>query len=223
METTAVDYPGPTDRIFVVGRTGSGKTVAANWHLSFADFVVKPWIIYDFKGDELIAEIARAKLIDVGEIPTHPGIYIAHPEPEDARIEDHLMSIWAKEDLGLYIDEGYMIDQRSRGLRTLATQGRSKNIPLIVLSQQPLWVNKFAISEADFHQVFSLANSEHHKIVRQFTDITSRDIETLPEYHSMYYDVRRKAKYRMPPVDSIGSILDRFDRRLKKTSLRKLI
>lgn len=210
-------FPGPTDRTFIVGRTGSGKTQCATWHLSHADFHAKPYVIIDYKLDKLIGNIDRAKLIDVGDIPKDPGIYIVHPGPnDDLLVEAYLMSIWETENIGVYIDEGYMLDQRSSGLRAIATQGRSKNIPLIVLSQQPVWISRFAISEADFHQVFSLSDTEHHKIIRRFVPVKSQELDDLKPYHSYLYDVKGKRLTPMSPVESEDVILDRFDRRLKK-------
>lgn len=221
MVKTAPRFPGPNDRTFITGRTGSGKTQAAAWHLSYADFHVKPWVILDWKGDKLLGQIERARVIEPGEIPKHPGIYIARPTPDDERVEPMLMSIWERENMGLYIDEGYMISQRSAGLRSIVTQGRSKHIPVIVLSQQPVWVSSFAISEADFFQVFNLSNTMHHKVIRQFMPI--EDFQPLEKYHSYYYDVAEDDLRVLAPVEDSELILDRFDRRLKKTSLRRAI
>jgi hypothetical protein len=219
-----VDLPGPNDRLTIVGRTGTGKTLAATYHLSNADFDRKPWIVYDFKREKLFSQISRAREIAIGEIPKHPGVYVVRPnmlEGTDEAIEGHLMGIWEHENVGLYIDEGYMIGQRSAGLRAIYTQGRSKHIPVITLSQQPVWVSRFAISEADFYQVFDLNDTMHQKVIRRFVPID--EFGKLKPYHSYYYDVGNNTLIEMKPVPPASELVGRIDDRLKLQVNRRYI
>ena len=218
--------PNNRQRLAIVGATGSGKTTAAAWHLSQRDVDLMPWIVYDFKYDELINSIEHAQQITFDDpIPTRPGVYIIHPRSnDDLAISDHMKRIWAAEDVGVFIDEMHMLGTANVGFRDLLTQGRSEYIPMIYCSQRPVWVDRFAFSEADFFHVFRLnhvgdrqtiaeyiqipgvRNFEDHKIV---TDIP-------PQYHSYYYDVARNELEPVSPVPDHAAILDTFNTKLKR-------
>lgn len=205
-----------TQRLFVCGRTGSGKTQAGIWQLSQRSYDIMPWIVYDFKGDDLIGEIPRAEEISLTEVPKKPGLYIVRPVPEtddDELVAQQMRQIWARGNIGVFVDEGYMISNRNKAYRALLTQGRSKHIPVITLTQRPTWLpTRFIISEADFYQVFFLNDIDDVMRVQKFLrgDLS----ETLPEYHSYYYDVATNDFYILSPVPNKDVILETFDHRL---------
>lgn len=208
--------PDPHQRLAIVGRTGSGKTVAAVWHLSNANFHQMPWVVYDFKRDSLLAELTSFKgvyEIGVEEVPSRPGIYLVHPLPnEDTLVEAQMWGLWAKQDVGVFIDEGYLVSNDA--YRALLTQGRSLRIPIITLAQRPVWLDRFVFSEADFFQIFALNHIGDRRKVMEYVE--SADLsERLPEYHSYYYDVGRDETVVMKPVPTGGAILEVFDRRLE--------
>lgn len=206
--------PGPTHRTVVVGRTGSGKTQAAVWHLSLQNFDKMPWVIFDYKTDDLINSIDGARHIGMDEVPKQPGIYIVHPLPsENAEVEEYLWKLWAKENIGVYVDEGYMLGD-NKAFESILTQGRSKRIPVIVLSQRPAWITRFVFSEADFFQVFHLNDKRDKKTVEAFLpqNLSAR----LPDYHSYYYDVGNDALSKFAPVPDADSLLESFDARIAK-------
>ncbi len=224
------DFRFPTDqqRLVILGATGSGKTNAAMWHLSQRDFHVKPWIIYNFKNDELIDGIEGTQPLELGApLPHRPGIYVVHPYPgQETEVDDQLTEIWKQEDTGVYVDEGFMIPRNSQGFRRLLTQGRSKHIPMITNSQRPVWMDRFVFSEAEFYQVFRLQHRMDTKSVQEFVPNPDPEKdhpldERLPEYWSYYYDVGRNRLMKVRPVPDPDAIVDTFDVRLR--SLRKVI
>jgi hypothetical protein len=202
------------ERVSIVGATGSGKTYAALWHLSQANFTERPWIIYDFKVDETIDMIDGAQDWPVtDDPPQQPGIYIVRPLPDDLpQVEAQMWKIWQRGYTGVYIDEGYMIGANNRAFRALLTQGRSKRIPMIILSQRPVWMDRFVFSESEIFQVFRLQNRQDIKKVNEFIphDLSSR----LPEFHSYYYDVKSNAINVLKPVPDRGALLATFERRM---------
>ena len=213
---TDFEFPNDTERVAIVGRTGSGKTQFGSWLLSNADFHAKPWVVVDFKGDELLNSIAHARHIDTGDkLPKKPGLFILHAHPDDSDgIEQKMMQVWAQEHTGLCIDEGYMVDPKSRGLQAILTQGRSKHIPAIVLSQRPSWLSKFVFTEADYLSVFHLNAKDDRKKIGEFMP---PDIDlglNPPRFHSHWYDVKRNHIFMMQPVPERDRILERFNARL---------
>lgn len=214
-----IRLPGSTHKLALVGRTGSGKTVAAVWHLSNADFDVRPWVIIDYKNDVLINGISRAKYIDYSVIPESPGIYILKVLPgEEEELSDWFRRAWEHEGIGIYIDEGYMIDRNDKWFNACLTQGRSKHIPMIILSQRPVWLSRFVFSEADFFQVFDLTHAQDMAKVKEYIrDDERRQLEKpLPDFHSYYYDVGKKRLETFKPVPDGSILLANIDSRLEE-------
>lgn len=211
--------PGPQSRTLILGKTGSGKTVAGIWHLANRDFDIRPWVIVDYKGDENIARIDAEFLdINVDDPPTEPGIYVIRPLPEidDEKVEAFLWKIWERGGIGLYVDEGYMLPMKgkSQAFQGILTQGRSKFIPVIMLSQRPTWISRFAVSESDFYQVFWLNDARDRKTLEQFLPKSLE--ERLAPYHSWWYDVGRDLMVELSPVKDIDRVILAINDRLEQ-------
>jgi hypothetical protein len=214
--------PGPTHKTAIVGRTGSGKTIAALWHLSNADIDERPWIILDYKNDEHINAITRAEPATYDELPEYPGVYILKVLPGDEeRVDQWFKAVWERENMGVLIDEGYMIDPRSQWFNACLTQGRSKKISMIILSQRPVWLSRFVFSEADFFQVFDLTHVRDMDKVREYLrdDERFQLDKPLPDFHSFYYDVGRKQLETLGPVPEEPELLASIDERLAYTAI----
>lgn len=204
--------PNRTQRIAIIGRNGSGKTQAAAWILSQAAFDKQPYVIIDYKYDALLNNIPRIKEIGVNSsIPRHPGLYIVHPRPsETEEVEDFMERVWARERTGVYIDEAHMLPSKG-AFQALLTQGRSKRIPMIVLTQRPAWVSKFVFSEANFYYVFHLNDRQDRKRIEEFVPITMD--QPLPRYHGWYHEVDNYSTFHLRPVPDAGTILGKFSDR----------
>jgi hypothetical protein len=199
--------PNNSQRIAVIGRTGSGKTQAAVWNLSRRNFLRMPWVVFNFKGDELIDSIPYADHVDVGTMPTRPGIYVVHPLPNQREeMTAYLWALWNRQNVGLFCDEGYMMGDDDAFLACL-TQGRSRRIPMIVLTQRPAWISRFVFTESQFYQIFSLSDRRDLKTVAQFIPGDELETATLPEFHSWYYDVGRNKLWQLAPVPQEDEIL----------------
>jgi len=217
----AVRLPNDTERISIIGATGSGKTHAALWHLSRRNYNLKPWIIYDWKGDDFISSIEGAQFIGLGEpIPRRPGIYVVQPDPsDDELVTEHMWRVWSTGNTGVYIDEGYMVGNTNKAFRALLTQGRSKHIPMIVLSQRPVWMDRFVFSESEFFQVFRLQHIGDIKKIQEYIphDITRR----LPPRVSYYYDAPNDKLTVLDVMADREAILDTFQTKLR--GLKKVV
>lgn len=213
--------PNSKQRIAIVGRTGTGKTVAAGWHLSTKPLERQRWVVINFKGDEFIDNIPHAIHMDNLDFPPkQPGVYIYHPTPDQLlEVNDLLWKIWEAGNIGVWVDEGYMVNG-CKAFDAILTQGRSKHIPVIVLSQRPVWMSRFVFSEADFYQVFSLNDKRDQKTLEQFTPIVFAS--RLPDYHSYYYDVGRNSLLRFAPVPNEDEIYKTFERKLQSTRAKHI-
>lgn len=201
--------------------------MAALWQLSYRSFDRMPWIVFDFKRDDNIAQIGLVLETDVrSDPPTEPGLYVVRPLPDDnEEVDAFLWKCWENRYTGLYFDEGYMIGNRSRPFRAILTQGRSLRLPMITLSQRPLWMDRFVFSEADMFQVFWLNDSDDRKVVGRYLPKTLDNGQSLdnrlPDYHSVWYDVGRDYITELQPVPELPVILAQFQKRLEAMQPKK--
>jgi hypothetical protein len=208
--------PDNSQHLVIVGRNGTGKTVGAVWHLSKRDWQLNPWVIFDWKRDPLIARLPAQEL-PLGQIPTEPGLYVYHPFPDNQdEVDTTLWAIYNQGGIGVYVDEGYMLN-KSKAYRALVTQGRSKRIPTITLSQRPKNMDLSVFSEATFIQAYALNDLNDRKRVSEWMpregDINGVQFDPhykLPAYHSWYYDVNRDQIAILAPVPDEGEIISSF-------------
>lgn len=179
-----------------------------------------PWVIVDSKGDRLIRKIAKmpgVHNIELDFTPKKPGLYIIRPLPEDDddALNAFIKRIWARGKTGVLFDEGYMIPKFGP-VNWLLTQGRSKRIPVITLAQRPVLLSKFTFTESEFFQVFFLSHKDDKDTLRKF--IPYDVVETLPPYHSLWYDVGSRKLVEFSPVPDEKTILDRIRQRIAPTT-----
>lgn len=172
----------------------------------------------NFKGDRLINSIPGATFYDFNKKPPErPGIYIINPVPrhDSDAVNEYLWRVWEAEDHGIFIDEGYMMNDNDEAFIAILTQGRSKHVPLIVLSQRPRWLTAMAWSEAGFYQCYALNIVDDIKRVREWCRSYPEDPNTaLPKFSSMWYDVDENYSTRLNPVPNEAKILATFRDRM---------
>ena len=214
--------PSPKDRLSIIGTTGSGKTVAALWHLSRGNIDSMPWVTVDFKGDENIAAIEEAQHVGLDHqlSSKSKGLYVVHPLPQDKEALEQLMwRLWERGNVGLYLDEAYMADNEA--FQAILTQGRSKRIPVIALTQRPVWCSRFLFSEASFIQVFRLNDKRDKKTVESFVPV---DLDVpMSEFSSQYYDVGKNKLWKFQPVPPVNTLLENIDAKLTQNRKRFFI
>jgi len=209
--------PNNTERSLVLGRTGSGKTVFAVWLLSMHSIETQPWVILDFKRDSYLRSLPFITKIKLGDLPKKPGIYYlpVKPNEDDDAINDYLFSLLDHGNIGFFCDEASNIPQREprfRGLKAILAQGRSKKVPVILASQRTAWLNQSIISETEYFAAFQFNQAADKKRLSEF--MPDDATETLDDYWSHWYDIKRNAYFRLKPVDEQGTF-DRLSERLK--------
>lgn len=224
METLAqFRLPAMTHKLAIYGRTGDGKTVQAAWVLSQAPFDYIPYIIVDFKRDDLLNSTERIKRISLNDpIPKQPGLYIVHPMPhQHAAVENFLWRVYQKRRTGLFIDEGFMLPNPSPAWDAILTQGRSLRIPVINLTQRPVWLSRFVTSQADFHSLFPFNDDRDNETVLKFMPrdirehIAASGEQGLAQYHSYWFDVEKKSWCVVGPAPHPDDITQILEDRLK--------
>lgn len=197
-----------------MGRTGSGKTAMALFLLARANFNEKPYYVVDFKGDNHIAELDRAKEIGTRELPAQPGLYVLRPLPhEQEQVEAWLWKVYNRENAGLYFDEAYMVPDDG-AFPALLTQGRSKHINSIIITQRPAWISRFVFSEANQFASFHLNDADDRKKLWRFLPQDKIIRKRLPDYHSIWYDVDRNALVPLSPCPHPDVSVDMIQSRL---------
>lgn len=169
----------------------------------------------------MLNSIRYARQIDFKDNPTEPGVYIlkAVVTEDDEKIEGFLKRIHARGKTGLFFDEGFMLPHKPpfRALNAIYTQGRSKHIPTITLSQRPTWLSRFAYSEADHIGYMRLNDRRDRKTIAEFTpddDMWNLDVHPAP-YHTKWYDVGQNASFTLLPTPKPDDILQQFEDRLR--------
>ena len=218
--------PNNNDRVAILGRNGSGKSVMAAWLMSEADIDRKPWIIIDYKGEEIFDKIRKQErdaitdLEPTAPIPKRPGLYRVEPIPgeDDAAITQMLWRIWEKQRVGIYFDEGHLVPN-SDALKANLVTGRSRQIPIIMLSQRPVWVPREVFSESNHHIVFDLSHEEDRKTVGTFASPDGKAVPRIKEFHSIWNNVRQNKQYPMLPAphadQSVQRIVERAPRHFR--------
>lgn len=226
--------PDDTKRTVFIGRTGTGKSQAALDLLSRMNWHEKPWVILDYKGEDIIEEILAQNKGKIKTIkptdkpPKKPGLYYM---PLDAKVSDNeveawLMKVHAQGNVGLFIDEGYAMPDlgNSNGFTLILTQGRSLKIPVICLYQRPVWMSRFAIAQADFIRVFKQGDLRDEKATLNFcapatlqdgSKLGVLELDKLPEYYSLWRDVGQGKTYILQPAPQKKVILANYRLRLK--------
>jgi DNA helicase HerA-like ATPase len=212
--------PTTSEHTTVIGKTGSGKTQGGSFLLANAPFDQMPYVILDFKREGLFAEIAEIRELPFDDpkaaisMLSQPGLFIVHPRPDQTdEVDDLLWAIWSHEYCGVFIDEGYMVG-KSKAYETVLTQGRSKNIPVITLTQRPSWISRYAFSEAAYFMIFRLTDKRDRDTVQSFVDA---DIsERLPPFYSYWYDVNQEKVVILRPVPDRQIIIETIRRRLQE-------
>lgn len=231
---TRFRFPGPRDRVTINGMTGSGKSTFAFWLFAeSADFEDKPWILIDYKGEDIISEMVKnkdAKVIKISEkLPDKPGVFVLYPSNRDIdAMVDWLWHVHARGKTGLIFDEISMIPElRGEGnsggpMKSILSQGRSKEIPVYSLAQRPVDVNKHVYTEANFTAAFRLrSRKDYDKVMDAVPDDIPvwNNTRKLKQFECRWYDAEQDMGLFLGPCPPPDVILDMITKRVN--NLRK--
>ncbi len=217
-------WPKSDEHVAVVGRNGTGKSQLGFFLLALRDLKKRAVVVLDYKREQLFRSLKNARYIGLGDrLPKEPGLYVAHAQykSDDDAVENLLWRILDREKMGVFVDEGYMLPNngQSTAYMGILTQGRSKRIPAITLSQRPVRVHSFAFSEASHIAVFDLNRKRDWQTIAEnteddFTDWLPEEFAGgLPPYHARWFTVKNQSQKRfilrpVPPADEIAASID---------------
>jgi hypothetical protein len=205
--------PSDSERMFICGRTGSGKTTEALYQLAQRSIDTMVWVIISFKPDPLLRGVPVTAPLSLGDpVPELPGLYIAEGTIEDAApggpLDRFLREALERGNVGIVLDEVYVVGQRCVPLHLLLMQGRSSNNPLVMISQRPAWVDPWAKSESEYFVVFQQQLPDDVDNLNRFCP--SFDFEALARagrHHSYFYNARdRQIEMQAPCAASYDDI-----------------
>lgn len=198
--------------------TGSGKTTFGLWCLSMRSYDRMPWIIIDAKRDPVIAAIPRKTEIAIDRRPPkRAGLYYVRPSVadfDDGAATKFLYDVWRHGDTGLFIDEGYAFNRFDKGIRTVFTQGRSKYIPVISLSQKPKWISPFIFSESEFKSIFYLDTPSDIDTIMDYLPRGTPPPDRLAPHHSYWRNGPGREFRELGPCPPEAVIMQTFDERV---------
>lgn len=205
------NIPGAEHRTTVLGMTGTGKTIFGAFLLSKQRLDKRPWVVIDFKDEELWDKVRTPAIRDLrlGDMPGKLGLYRMRVDPWQAdALEDWLKRVWSRGNIGLFVDEVSLIPQRD-AFKAILRQGRSRLIPVIACTQRPVDCDREVFTESNYMACFKLKDVRDYKIVQGLTGTTGAE-RPLPEHWSWWYDARQNSLFPLkpcPPPDMVAASL----------------
>jgi hypothetical protein len=211
-------WPADDDRIFIVGKVGTGKTRNAVHQLSHRSIDKMTWIAMDFKGDDTLAAMPVTDVMDISDdIPPMPGLFYVQVEPSrrGSATSDFFRRVYERGECGVLIDETLAIGQTNEGFNLCLFLGRSRRIPMIMLAQRPVGMEPNARAQATFWQILQITNRRDRDALREDIPESLIDLEQpLPRYHSHWYDVQRDYRVVLKPAPPEEESFERIARRM---------
>jgi hypothetical protein len=206
----------------IIGRTGSGKSIAAARHL-------EEWYKANPTGSVVIINPKASALWGLYIKPVNPGKpikfragdLINFPALPHQKVSVNLLlwDVYAKAIEGtktlVILDEGQnYTDTAYPSAAALWTQGREKGIEVVTCCQRPSRISISAITQANFLRIYNVIGVDDLKTLDGYMDtpITQYispgkmkngeliDGKKLPLYHSALYDVAKGSLAIEPPL-----------------------
>lgn len=193
--------PGASDRTVIIGPTGSGKTIMGGWILAQQRMDTRPWVIVDFKGEDLWYDVGFPPIrrLKLGEMPGKRGLYMVTVRPDRVdELEEWFWKVWRKGNIGLIIDEVSLVPQRF-AFKAILRQGRSKLIPVIACTQRPVDCDREVFTESQYRVLYGIEDDRDWPTIKGlFKGVDAR--KPLPRYWSYWYDAKQRLSFTLQPV-----------------------
>lgn len=192
----------PSQHVFIVGKSGTGKSVFAESYLCYYKNVIKLDTKGEYyerkrKGEPYWYGLQEGKdytvifhLADIEEVKTNKIIYVPTFEEQTQEYYNLLLKyVYDRENTIVWIDELMSICDSPRNyplyLKALMTRGRSKNASVWALSQRPLDIPTIVTSNVTHFVVFNLNLPQDRDKLASVTGMNQLLIK--PEGHNFWY------------------------------------
>lgn len=212
MEQAAeVELPiiAPNDRVAIFGGTGSGKSLLA--HVLYNSIPNEGWwkIIIDIT--DSINEPSAIDFFDPFEIPWDKGFSLRFvpdiSQSLDEQISALFLEMYAHGVCWYWLDEANEVSTAHRtifGLRKVLLQGRKAYVGGASCTPRPRDISKSIITQSQYIAVFSIVDYDDRSYVAKNIGMTPAEFDdlmsTLEPYEYLFYDVRMRTLYRVPPI-----------------------
>lgn len=184
--------PKRTERGFLVGKTGSGKTTLAIRLLRAYPHVLAIDPKCTLGGRQGLPGYTMVRR--PGELPGARGCWIQYrpdPEYQEPEVYDQVYR-WAFDRGGtfVYTDEVYLVLDGGRapaGMRACITSGRERGIGMLHAAQRPAWVPLIVQTESERFYAFRLSNLEDRVRIGQSVGMVVKD-QPAEGYQFWFYD-----------------------------------
>jgi hypothetical protein len=195
--------PGPHDRVFLAGKTGSGKSFAARLLLEWANHngrLVRRRhvLVYDAKGLLRWPGYHRVtrfeRLFSAAQSPARYPRLIYAPRAEELRDsalhEAFFRLAYERRNTTVYVDEVYAVvngTEYPSSYHAILTRGREMNVPLFSATQRPKDLPQAIISESSCFYLFRLLLPQDRKKMAEVVPIDPDALRDVPDEHFWFY------------------------------------
>jgi len=211
----------PGDHLIIIGRTGSGKTIAGvNAVIEFrkANPSVGITVINHKNSKDWNKLIPPLKK---GKVPLYKPERIVNwvvRRGQDYDLEEYLDAVYDKGKPHLIVyDEGTEIPRHWESAKSLWTQGREMKISVFTFTQRPVDVSKYSITQAAYIRVFNVIGRDDLKALDDYMAVPLQAHispslykqgivikgKQLEDYHSVLYDVKAGTIEELPPEENL--------------------
>lgn len=203
MDTHGIGLIARNERVFVAGKTGSGKSQIAGRYLAAP--LYPNVIVLDTKGDSVegpqkmwpaLARVQKipvfTKLKQLGDFRAGKCIYRPSRQEKTAFYFAKFFDwILARGNTVVWVDEVYsVVHKGGEGVdayEECLTQGRSRGVGVWTCTQRPMHLPNFAISEAEHYFIFRLKMPQDRQKVAGAMEMDERDFANPTGQHGFRY------------------------------------